>query len=148
MPVKEEAYLLIPNIWIPFDSPDDNLNIHIIPSGKITDNPAALLESTKIEKLITFAQARYDLIIIDTAPVTKVIDTLILGKSVKNVIMIVRPNHTFKESIPFAISEMNQFEMKIKGSIINAFDLSQASGRYKYGYGYGYGYGKDSKQKV
>ena len=88
--------------------------------------------------------SRYDYILIDTAPVTRIVDTLVLGQFVKNVIMIVRPEHTFKDSLATGIGEVTQAQMNLLGFIINACDLSTTSDKYKYGYGYGYGYGHGS----
>jgi len=82
----------------------------------------------------------YDYILLDTPPVTKIIDTLVLGEYIKDVILVVRPNHTYKDSLLLAAEELEQVNMKILGFIINACTKNQMPAKYKYGYRYGYEY--------
>ena len=69
----------------------------------------------------------YDYIIIDTPPVTRVVDTLILGKTVRNAILVVRPNHSFKEGVKWGIDELTQANIKIHGLVINAAEIKESS---------------------
>ena len=81
----------------------------------------------------------YDYIIIDTPPVTRVVDPLVLGHSIKNAILVVRPDTSMKEAVIGGIQEMNQAKIKIRGVVANAAEIEK-SYYYRYRYGYGYGY--------
>ena len=89
----------------------------------------------------------YDFIIIDTPPVTRVVDTLALGQFMKNSILVVRPNISVKETVIGGIQELNDSRIKIRGIIANAAEIKK-SYYYRYRYGYGYGYSSVDKNAV
>jgi tyrosine-protein kinase Etk/Wzc len=115
--------------------------IFIIPSGGLRENSSILLNSDRMksifEKINTSA---YDYVIIDTPPVTRVVDTLVLGQYIKNAILVVRPDTSMKDAVIGGIQDMRQAQINILGIIANATEI-QNSYRYRYSYGYGYGYG-------
>ncbi len=82
----------------------------------------------------------YDHILIDTPPLTRVIDTMVLGSIINDLILVIKPNHTFKDSVTMAIEELDYSNINVVGYIVNAGEIKKLSGKYKYGYGYGYGY--------
>ena len=121
--------------------------IFIIPAGGIRENSSILLSSERMksifEKLNTSA---YDYVIIDTPPVTRVVDTLVLGEYVKNALLIVRPNTSIKDAVLGGIQDLRHAQIKILGVIANATEI-QDSYRYRYSYGYGYGYGDGNSRE-
>lgn len=130
-----------------FDQNDSLNTLHLLPAGGVTQNSSDLLGIERMKKLLD-KLVEYDIILLDTPPVTKIVDTLVLGKLVKNTILIIRPNHTFKDGVKLAIQEMENVDMKILGFIINACDIAKSSYSYKYGYGYGYGHSYAAKKQV
>ncbi|HMU42078.1 MAG TPA: polysaccharide biosynthesis tyrosine autokinase [Ignavibacteriaceae bacterium] len=126
--------------------------IDILPAGGTTEDSGNILNSEKMKLLFeTINSSAYDFIIIDTPPVTRVVDTLILGRFVKDAILVVRPGFSFKESVYGGIQDMMQASIKIRGIVVNSADVEKSSYRYRYGYGYGYGhkkYGETSKQTI
>jgi capsular exopolysaccharide synthesis family protein len=127
--------------------------INIIPSGGLRENSSILLSSDRMKSLFEVIDTSiYDFIIIDTPPVTRVVDTLALGQFMKNSILVVRPNISVKETVIGGIQELNDARIKIRGIIANAAEI-QKSYYYRYRYGYGYGYsssdeGKTFKSKI
>jgi tyrosine-protein kinase Etk/Wzc len=126
--------------------------INIIPSGGLRENSSILLNSDRMKSLFEVIDTSiYDFIIIDTPPVTRVVDTLALGQFLKNAILVVRPNISVKETVIGGIQELNDSRIKIRGIIANAVEI-QKSYYYRYRYGYGYGYssseGKTLKSKI
>ncbi|MCW9096525.1 MAG: hypothetical protein OQJ93_03975, partial [Ignavibacteriaceae bacterium] len=89
----------------------------------------------------------YDYVIIDTPPVTKVVDSLIFGKYVKDAMMVVRPDLSLKENVKGGLMDLTQARVKVRGIIVNAAEIAK-SYYYKnrYGYGYGYSYGDNGKE--
>jgi tyrosine-protein kinase Etk/Wzc len=121
--------------------------LDILPSGGISENSSDLLSSEQIKELFDLIYASsYDYILIDTPPVTRVVDTLVLGKTVKDAILIVRPDHTFKDSVVWGLQELEHENINVAGAVINAGDIEKSVFRYRYGYGYGYSY--TSKDKI
>jgi len=114
--------------------------IDIIPAGGIRENSSALLNSDRMKSLFKAIDTSvYNFILIDTPPVTRVVDTLVLGQFIKNTILVVRPNASMKEAVIGGIQELNQAKIKIRGVVANAAEI-QKSYYYRYRYGYGYGY--------
>jgi len=139
---KKENTPIIYYIYKAFDNNEFELSLDIISSGGIIDNSSELLGSYNMKQLLEVVESMYDHILIDTPPVTQIVDTLVLGKYIKNVILAIRPNHTFKDSLLWGLQELNEAEMRILGVVVNACELQKSSYKYRYGYGYGYKYKK------
>lgn len=132
---------VVPSLHKPFESVYPEMHFYILSAGKPGyHNPDELLNSEKMGRLINYLKPRFDIILVDTSPVTKTIEPIVLGKLIKQVLIVVQPDLTFKDSLAFALQEMKQFEMNVLGSVINSFNIYSTNGKYKYGYGYGYTY--------
>ena len=122
-------------------------NIDILPAGGKREDSSHLLNSDRMKLLFeSIDTSFYDLIIIDTPPVTRVVDTLILGQLIRNAILIVRPGYSFKDAVIGGIQEMLNADIKIRGIVANAAKI-QESYYYRYRYGYGYGYDQEEETK-
>jgi capsular exopolysaccharide synthesis family protein len=115
-------------------------SLDFITSGGTIEHSSELLESDKMGLLIEELSSLYDYILIDTPPLTRIIDTLVLGRIVNDLILVIKPNHTHKDSIAIALEELHNSDINVIGYIVNAGDIQRLSRRYKYGYGYAYGY--------
>jgi len=122
--------------------------IDIIPAGGVREDSSSLLSSDRMKSLFKAIDTSvYDYIIVDTPPVTRVVDTLVLGQYVNNAILVVRPDTSMKEAVIGGIQEMNQAKIKIRGVVANAAEIHKSYYyRYRYGYGYGYSYGENGKK--
>jgi len=121
--------------------------IDIIPAGGVREDSSSLLSSDRMTSLFKAIDTSvYNYILIDTPPVTRVVDTLVLGQFVKNAILVVRPDTSMKEAVIGGIQELNQAKIKIRGVVANAAEI-QKSYYYRYRYGYGYGYSHDGNGK-
>jgi capsular exopolysaccharide synthesis family protein len=119
-----------------------NRNLDLLMAGPIPPNPAELLQRDSLDKIFEILRQQYDYIIIDTAPVGLVTDTLCIGRVASATVFVSRADYTPKSAFGF-INELSESE-KLPNSaiVINAVDLSKR----KYGYYYGYGrYGKYGK---
>ncbi len=136
----------IPNIYnvLKFKESSRALkSLNILPSGGICENSSELLSGDKIDKLVAMLNSSsYDYIFIDTPPVTRIVDTLIMGRLIKDAILIIRPEHSYKDSVEWGVKEMAEANISIGGVVINACDIKKSSFKYRYGYGYGYEYGE------
>lgn len=114
--------------------------INIIPTGGLRENSSILLSSDRMKSLFEVIDTSvYDFIIVDTPPVTRVVDTLALGHFIRNSILIVRQDVSYKETVLQGIQELGDARIKIRGIVANAAEI-QKSYYYRYRYGYGYGY--------
>jgi len=117
-------------------------NLDIIRSGVIPPNPAELLMNNRVGQLFEEAKKKYDYIVVDTAPVSLVTDTLLLSNYADLFIYTVRANYLDKRllNIPKTL-------YKEKRLINMALLLNDADSKKGYGYGYGYGYGNTVAKK-
>ena len=119
-----------------------NNNLELLMAGPIPPNPAELLTRSSLDDIIEQLKLTYDYIIIDTAPVGLVTDTLQVGRVSNLTIYVCRADYTPKDSFEL-INTLNT-EKKLPNIcvVVNGIDLSKK----KYGYYYGYGkYGKYAK---
>ncbi len=127
-------------VFKPFNN-NSSLDVNLLSAGKgDISNSSELLELEKMKRLLEISSSKYDYILIDSPPVNLVVDTLVLGNHVQNVILIVRPNHSTKEGVKFSLEEIKQSSLNVCGFVVNACNLDKSSNKYKFGYGYGSGY--------
>ena len=72
--------------------------------------------------------------IIDTAPITRLADAISLGRIVKDTILVIREGQTIKESISWAIAELQTSEINFQGLVVNDCEVKNTSYKYQYGY--------------
>ncbi|WP_304199897.1 polysaccharide biosynthesis tyrosine autokinase [Flavobacterium alvei] len=108
----------------------------VLLAGSIPPNPTEMLMNKKLDELFAQLKMEYDFILVDTAPVSLVSDTLIVAKHADTFVYVVRANHLDKRML--GIPEIMHRENKLPNM---AFLLNYTEATKGYGYGYGYGYG-------
>lgn len=112
--------------------------LDIIASGVIPPNPAELLMTKRVENLFTIVKQEYDIVIVDTAPVNLVTDTLLIGKYADMFMYVVRANYLDKRLLAVPQELYNEKKLPNMAIVLNDTDPKRS---YGYGYGgYGYGY--------
>jgi polysaccharide biosynthesis transport protein len=94
-------------------------NLSILTCGELCDRPSSLLESPAMKSLLAEAAAHYDLVIVDTPPVSSCADANALSRYSDGLVMITRPNFTPKEMVLRAVSELKGNGVPILGIIVN-----------------------------
>lgn len=108
-------------------------NLAIMPSGSRVSNPAELLATCGVERLKEMAfEAGFDRIVIDTAPLVPVNDTLVLGDMADSTFLVVRCNRTPQAIIQEAIRKLQQTGIPLTGLVLNR--LAHRSRGYDYYY--------------
>jgi tyrosine-protein kinase Etk/Wzc len=115
-------------------------NLWIIGCGAIPPNPAELLLEDRINELFEYLKENFDAIVIDSAPVGLVTDSMTLSKFADATLYIVRHRYTMKKQIRL-IDELFTTNKLPKLSIVINDVVGSTGGYYGYG-GYGYGYGR------
>jgi len=120
-------------------TPSHISNLDVIPAGPIPTNPSELLGSEKMQDVVKELQKEYDIVIIDSPPVTAVADPLILSPFADGVILVVEANQTRKPIVMQAITRLQQVKAPLIGGIVNKFDIKRSGYGYYYYYNdYGY----------
>ena len=124
---------------------DINKNLFILPGGSVPPNPTELLARDGLEKAIETLKANFDYVILDTAPVGMVTDTLLIGRTADLSVYVCRADYTRKAEFTLINELMENNKLPNLCIAINGLDLQKKKYGYYYGYGkYGkyYGYGK------
>ena len=116
-----------------------NQHLDLLMAGPIPPNPTELIARHSLNMVFDLLRQEYDYIIVDTAPVGLVTDTLQIGRIVDTTVYVCRADYTLKSSFDM-INELSEEKKLPKMNIVlNGVDMSKK----KYGYYYGYGrYGK------
>ena len=132
--IKNEK-LTLEDLIFPFP---DVKGADVIVSGAIPPNPAELLLTKRVENLFLSLKKRYDVIIVDTAPVNLVTDTLLISKYADMFIYVVRANYLDKRLLNVPQELYNSKKLPNISIVLNDTNPKRS---YGYGYGdYGYGY--------
>ena len=119
-------------------------NLDVLFSGQIAPNPNDLLDMVKFDEMIDFLRTQYEYIIMDSAPVMLVSDTLHLVENADSVLYVVKSDFTDKEMIDFAAGFRKENRIKNMAFILNGVKPENTRYGKKYGYGY-YSYTHDEK---
>lgn len=126
-------------------SSDINKNLYILPGGTVPPNPTELLAREGLEKAIETLKQNFDYVILDTAPVGMVTDTLLIGRVADLSVYVCRADYTRKAEFTLINELAENNKLPNLCIAINGLDLQKKKYGYYYGYGkYGkyYGYGK------
>lgn len=116
-----------------------NNNLTLLMAGPTPPNPSELVSRKSLDDIFAELRKHYDYILVDTAPVGLVTDTIEIGRVCDATVFVCRADFTPKESIVMINSLHNQKKLPKINIVINGIDMSKK----KYGYYYGYGrYGK------
>lgn len=113
--------------------PTFDKNIDLLPTGPMPPNPVELLASENNKRLIEKLKRRYDLIIMDCAPVIGLSDSLILATMSDINMFTVSVKKTKMENLERAKKQFEQANAKINGVILNKAPM-QGNGYYSYYY--------------
>ncbi|WP_336595839.1 polysaccharide biosynthesis tyrosine autokinase [Bacteroides acidifaciens] len=124
---------------------DINKNLYILPGGTVPPNPTELLARDGLEKAIETLKQNFDYVILDTAPIGMVTDTLLIGRVADLSVYVCRADYTRKAEFTLINELAENNKLPNLCIAINGVDLQKKKYGYYYGYGkYGkyYGYGK------
>ena len=116
----------IPNLWV-------------VTSGIIPPNPSELLGSKKMKLFLERVKQQFDMILLDSPPISSLADASVLGSIVDGVLFIVKVNMANRDLIQKAKDQLETVGANIIGVVLNDVDVKR-DGYYKYYYYYNYEY--------
>ena len=135
----------------------DTAEMDYLLSGTIPPNPSELLMRPRMKELLERLKERYDIVLVDSAPLLLVSDTMALLPLSDLVVYVSRAQYSDKNIFPFIQELQNRPNIPPFGMVLNGLIAGPSSGykyrysyryrysySYKYNYGYGYGYGSDA----
>jgi len=127
-------------------------NLSVISCGPVPPNPAEMLLDPKLKQLFEEVKRRFDVVIVDTAPVGLVSDAMVIGRHADCTLYILRQGYTYKSQVRLIDELYTQKKLPRLSVLLNDMKGGVGYGSYygygiygygtrnKYGYGYGYGY--------
>jgi succinoglycan biosynthesis transport protein ExoP len=112
-----------------------------LPAGAVPPNPAELLASHRMAEMMRQWAEQYDRVIIDTAPILAVSDSLAPAARADSVLLVVRAGVTRKKALMRTRELLRRVNAHLLGAVVNDIDMRKDSyynysGPYTYGYGY------------
>lgn len=112
-----------------------NDNLDLLMAGPVPPNPAELVERKQLDTVIDILKQEYDYVMIDTAPVGLVTDTIQIGRIADMTIAVCRADYTPKENIVMLNEMATENKLPNMAIVINGIDMSKKKHGYYYGYG-------------
>ena len=123
--------------------------LFLITAGRRAPNPSELLLNADIPTLLVALKERFERIVLDTAPINAVSDTLYLAGPAKKVLLIIRSESTPSKVVQRAVAQLRKSGAQIVGTVLNGIQHGAGAGYYYYSYQGEYGknsvYGDTSK---
>lgn len=138
-------YLVNPNLNVQDIAIPAQVNenaIDIIFSGKIPPNPTELLMNERMKELFKNVSELYDYVIVDTAPLMVVTDTVLISEYASQILYVVRAGVTERKVLDFPMKLKKEGKLKGLSFVVNNVKQTNLG----YGGKYGYGYGKSVKK--
>lgn len=114
------------------------LQLDVLPAGQLPPNPGELLLSEGLGQLLDSLQEHYDHILLDSAPVLPVADSLAVVRHSGTVFMVARAEHSTARELRDAIRRVESVGAEVKGIIFNGIKRRRVGYGYAYKYYYGY----------
>ncbi len=122
-------------------------NLYLLSCGTQPPNPAEMLSSERMKELFEEARNIFDIILIDSPPVSAVTDPVLLASMVKNVMLVVRYGVADKKAVENAKQMMERTRARVHGAVLNGAMFTKAYGKqYRYAYYYDSSYYHSDKK--
>jgi len=93
--------------------------LHVIPAGTVLDAPLELVGGTRLPEILSAFRVRYDLVIVDTPPLSAGTDAAILGSLADGVLMVVRAGVTQRAAVRLARRQLHLAGATLLGAVLN-----------------------------
>lgn len=110
-------------------------NVDLLPAGRGIDESLDVLNKAQIGEAFALWKDRYDVIMVDSAPLLALADGLVLGSHVDGVLMVAEYGRTTTQAVRSALRRAERAGLTILGFAINKTDVREAA---NYGYSYNY----------
>ena len=118
-------------------------NLHMLQNGTIPPNPAELITSENMKKLLDLLKSMYDVVLLDGTPCMVVSDSIALSSMVDSTILVAESKKTKISDLKKTKKLIEDVNGKILGVISNKPEIQK--GKY-YGKRYGYYYGNETEE--
>lgn len=111
--------------------------LSVLPAGRCDPQALSALAQDGMRNVLAILKTQYDFVIVDSAPVLPVADTLLLGQQVDAVLFSILRDVSRINHVHAAYDRLSRLGVRMLGAVINGDSPSSYGSRYSYGYGYG-----------
>lgn len=127
-----------------------NSEVDVITAGVVLGNPLDLIAGDRFETVLETLRQKYDRILIDSAPIQAVSDSIVIATHADALIFVVKSDATTTPTVRRGLRRLSETTARFSGVILNQVDIEKAkkqSGTYgeAYYYNYGYAYGDNAE---
>lgn len=105
-------------------------NLDLIAAGPYAPNPAELLEEKEFKDLLGRVRKEYDYVIIDTPPMSNLIDGAIVAKSCDGAVLVIESGAVSYRVARKVKEQLERSGCRILGSVINKAEAKNMGGYY------------------
>ncbi|MCH7732566.1 MAG: polysaccharide biosynthesis tyrosine autokinase [Candidatus Marinimicrobia bacterium] len=116
-------------------------NLFVVTSGIVPPNPAELLGSNRMVKLVAKLEKEWDIVLLDSPPLVAVTDAAMISKEIDQLVMVVKSGFTDKGAFNRTLLAMENIDVPLAGVVLNAVTSKNSYGSYYYYYQYYHYYG-------
>ncbi len=111
--------------------------LSVLPAGRCDPQALSALAQDGMRNLLSTLKTQYDFVIVDSAPVLPVADTLLLGQQVDAVLFSILRDVSRVHHVHSAYDRLSRLGVRMLGAVINGESPVTYGSRYSYGYNYG-----------
>lgn len=106
----------------------------VLRCGAVPDNPAELLDTHGLRRILAKLRESFDIIILDSPPVLPVVDALLIARQVDGVVLVARAGSSSQSDVQQSLALLRQRDTNLLGLVLNDVDLHREHNRYGAGY--------------
>jgi capsular exopolysaccharide synthesis family protein len=110
----------------------DKTKLFILPSGPIPPNPAELLGSEHMSRLLAFLQTRFTHVVIDSPPIASFTDGVLIASMVDGVILVVHSGKSSRQVVRRSRLLLQEIGAKVFGVVLNNVNFDEKNNYYYY----------------
>jgi succinoglycan biosynthesis transport protein ExoP len=110
----------------------ESTGVHVLTAGTIPPNPAELIGSERMERLITVLKGKFTHIILDSPPIASFTDSVLISSLVDGVLLVVHGDHASRAIVRRSRQMLHDVGAKIFGVVLNNVHLSSDDYYYSY----------------
>lgn len=108
----------------------DVAHLRVVPSGPLPPNPAELLGSQRMERVIDTLRGMADIVVFDSPPMIAVTDAAVLGAKMDGVLLVVSMGKTKRDHVNRAKGLLEKVNAKVLGVVLNNVKFDGSLYRY------------------
>lgn len=116
-------------------------NLYVLPVGTRPPNPTELLDTARMEELLSVLRGRFANVLVDVPPLNLVADAAVVGARCDGALLVARAGVSESGAVAYAMDQMEKADVRVLGAVLNDADVERQSQYGRYGEGYAY-YGR------